>query len=360
MKKLLKKLAILAVTVTVVCLIVDLVYRSDGQLKYPLPIFSYAPPVEEPYQIVAVGNSHSQSGITFEGYAVPSLTLFGVAQRFDFDLALLKQHHRQIAPNAVILIPVTPLSFPHKPPIARDGLQGNYYGRLALFLIPYIDVSDYLQSRVFSLYRSGYQLRTQHAKNVRDEVALKEKDPALLSTPLPEGYVAPPPPARSEIFSAKRLEAELENPELILPGKYSDDVNFIFYKWYHTEEFSPDYFKYNRNTLQKIIDYSLEQGWRPVLITIPISAELEDGLLDDYMEVNLYENIRQIDMKSAEYIDFSDLDTLKEKNGLFDNADHLNSEGAKVFSYILLRTLIEKGYLPEAADGYYYDQPPVK
>jgi hypothetical protein len=39
---------------------------------------------------------------------------------------------------------------------------------------------------------------------------------------------------------------------------------------------------------------------------------------------------------------------------LFGNADHMSGSGAAVFSYILLKDLIEAGYLPESVDGYDY------
>lgn len=127
---------------------------------------------------------------------------------------------------------------------------------------------------------------------------------------------------------------------------------FMFNKWYYTDEFDPIYFEENRKDLEKLIRYIKKQGWQPVVITIPISAELQNGLLDDYMQKYLYENIEKTDLQGAEYIDFSQHPGLTKNTLWYSNSDHLNKDGATAFSYVLLETLIEKDYLSPESSAY--------
>ncbi len=160
MKYILARLLLLTVVVVATLLLVDTVYRDIYELEYPQlgPLWKH-PAIEEPYEIVKVGNSHAADGITFEFYNLRGLELAGVAQRFRFDRVLLQQYENQIADGAVILIDVSHISFSHRKADQSDGMQGNYYGRVSPFLIPDLKVSDYLQTTVAPFIRAGYSWR---------------------------------------------------------------------------------------------------------------------------------------------------------------------------------------------------------
>jgi hypothetical protein len=77
-------------------------------------------------------------------------------------------------------------------------------------------------------------------------------------------------------------------------------------------------------------------------------------MLPDFLEKYLYENIARTNLHGAPYMDFIGHTDITGNNFLFMDADHLNKTGAKIFSYVLLRSLIDRGYLPQSADGYDY------
>jgi hypothetical protein len=366
MKTLWLKILLLIGLVMALCLLFDAVYRSVYQQAYePWPPLWFNRPIDQPYQIVKVGNSHAQSGITFKKYNLKGLDLSGVAQRFVFDLALLKQYSRQIDKNAVVLIPVTPISFSHRKADRNDGLQGNYYGRLAPFLIPDLKWDDYLQAKIFPFVRSGYLWRQKYADAVRDRIAEEERwqepspSPQAAPTSLATQSAAVVATHTFDFFNVNFMARELAHPSPVDSYKYVDNMNFIFHKWYETEEFGTQYFAGNRQDLERLIAYCLQQHWRPVLITIPVSQVLMDGLLDDYLPKYLYDNLAQTNTRGVEYLDFSQKNGIAQDMFLFGNADHLNDNGAAVFSYYLLRELIQRGYLPSAVDGYDYTPLPT-
>lgn len=353
MKKILLQLLFLSMVVVGSLIQFDQIYRQvTGKPNASLgPIWKHAS-IEDPYEIVAVGNSHAQDAITFERFNLRGLQLSGVAQRFRFDRVLLQQYENQIADNAIILIDVSHISFSHRKADQSDGMQGNYYGRVSPFLIPDLKVSDYLQVTVFPFLRTGSSWRNEYAQKVKDRISEEERWKSPDDAPH-EAPQAPPFYETHEYFTyVDAIKHELRNPRPISNEKYIDNMNFIFNKWYETDEFSPDYFSYNRKELEKLISYCIEQNWRPVLLTIPVTSVLEDGLLDDYKQVYIYDNLEKSDLQGAPYFDFTTRADITENMSLFGNADHLNWRGGLIFSYVLLQELIEKGYLSEDSDGY--------
>ena len=155
-------------------------------------------------------------------------------------------------------------------------------------------------------------------------------------------------------FNVEFITAELESPSTGDNERLEESMHFMFGKWYNTDEFSLDYAEANRRLLESIIEYCLRQEWQPVLVTIPISQVLEDGLAEDYKQVYLYDQVAKTDLKGAKYYDFSSKPTPKSNSDFFSNSDHLNADGAALFSYLLLRQLINEKMLPESADGYTY------
>lgn len=365
MKELVLKLLLVFGLSTLVLLCFDYAYRQTYALDFKVPRNVLKnPPIDEKYQIVKLGNSHTQDGITFEKYKTKSLDLSGVAQRFETDLAVLRQYQNQIDEGAVILINVSPISFSHTNANTKKGFQAGYYGRVSPFYIPNLNWSDYIESEFLSFARSAYYWRQKYAKAVLDGKSADEKaafeknagitEPTSEPTPTPQTFVPiATGPVRDTSFDIDVILANFENPTKI-PGKFEESVNFMYKKWYETDEFSPEYFAINRKDLEELIAFCLKNNWRPVLITIPIAQELEDGLLDDYKQVYLYENLSQTNTQGVEYLDYSSDSNIKKNNLWFSNSDHLSKQGAAAFSYFLLQDLIKKGYLPAEVNGYEY------
>lgn len=360
---LLKKIMIVLIIVVLLSLGFDFIYRSVTHFEYNLPSNLFInKAIDEKYQIVKVGNSHAEDSLTFEKYNAKSLDLAGVAQRFSYDLVLLKQHQNEIEDNALIIIPITPISFSHKIADSSDGLQYNYFGAVSPFLIPDLKISDYVQQEFLPFLRSGHLFRKWHMDKIQERISeeerWKEPEPELPAASSPPPVISKGPILNIEpdeiLFNVEAIQNELKNPTYTKADGYIDNMNFIFNKWYHTEEFDPKYFDANRKDLEELIAYCKEKRWRPVLITIPITAILQDGLLDDYMEKYLYENIAQTDLQGVEYIDYSNLTKITTNNALFSNADHLNKKGGAIFSYILMNDLIRRGYLLPEIDNYDY------
>ncbi|HUQ85785.1 MAG TPA: hypothetical protein VM077_05670 [Candidatus Limnocylindrales bacterium] len=322
--------------------------------------------IKEKYEIVKLGNSHAEDGLTFEKYKAKSLSLASVAQSFEYDLAMLKMHSHQIKKNAVIVINVSPLSFSQKKAKKQDESNMNYYdGRLSPFLIPNFKASEYIQVQIIPFVRTGHIWREKISKDSKEkfmnsfaaewEKPLKNKPATSAATILPEAK-EPIIKIRTKdpTFNVQEIQAELNAPPDLSDERLVESMHFIYNKWYKSGDFDPKYFETNRQDLEKIVAYSLDHNWRPIFITIPISQVLINGLEKDYLKLYVYDNLGKIDLNGIPYLNFATNSQLTNNKYLFSNSDHLNQKGAAITSYLLLQQLIEKGYLPKEVDGYDY------
>ena len=370
MSKLVQKVFLICLFVISLSVGIDAMYRHVYHIRYQWPknIF-ILPENKDKYEIVKVGNSHAENGIDFERYNLKSLSLASAGQTLDYDLAYLKMYSRQIKEGAIIIITASPISFSQGKPSREDALQTQYYdGRISPFLIPNIKVEDYLQSQIFPFLRAGYSWRQNYNDEIKARISKEEKwtEPAPTATavsgkPTPvanaettDQYIPANYADKTYFFHVQAIEHELTYPSTAPDGMLVESMNAIFNKWYHTSGFGTQFFEANRKDLERLIAYRKEKKWRPVVITIPLSKVLLDGLLPDYMQVYIYDNISKTNLQGVEYFNFATDERLTKNKYLFGSADHLNPKGAVIFSYLLLQRLIDKGYVPKNADGYDY------
>lgn len=381
MLKLFGKICLIILLAFIPSLGIDYLYRHTYQLPYQFPKnLLPLPETAEKYSLVKVGNSHAQDGLLFDQYNVKTLELANVAQSFEYDLALLKMHSKQIAKDAIIIINVSPLSFSQDKPKKKDeAISMTYYrGGLSPFLIPRVKVSDYIQIQFFPFVRSGYLWREKYAKeketSARDSFAKLLEEQHATPTPTPKAILiqtkqSPPIPTPTLTKEQLRLrlhqstqfledvsdiQEELSAPSDLTDERMEASVQFMTNKW-HNPGFSTESFMTNREDLQKMIDYCLANGWRPVLITLPMSQVLIDRMGGKaYLDEYIYDNLKAINTYNLPYINFIEDKRLTENRTLFSNSDHLNDKGASIVSYLLLQKLIDMYYLPKTADDYLY------
>ncbi|MBI3380090.1 hypothetical protein HY029_05020 [Candidatus Gottesmanbacteria bacterium] len=336
---------------------IDAVYRHTYHLKYKLPQnILVKSSIPDKYQIVKLGNSHSEDGITFDYYRLRSLSLASVAQSFEYDLAMLKMYANQIDKGAVIIINVSPLSFSQKKPGKAESLQFQYYdGRLSPFVIPHLQFGDYLQNQIIPFVRTVYLWREANSK--------KEQENAMntfaANWPTPTPQVIPTVVQNNEIIKVINLpkkhitaEEEMAKAPFWPEDGLQKSVNAMVNKWTQTGDFGSQYINANRSDLEELIKYGLDKKWRVVVVSIPISQKLIDVLGRKYMQTNFYEPFKKTNFLSAEPIDLSSYKQLRENAYFFSNSDHLNQYGARIFSHLLLEKLIEKGYVAKDVDGF--------
>lgn len=338
-----------------------MIYRHIFNLPYQWPQ-NILPKgeIDDKYQLIQLGNSHSQDGIKLEQYNIKSLSLASVAQSYEYDLAMLKMYDRQIDQKAIIIIPVTPLSFSQKKPGRSDSFRYVYYdGRISPIYIPGLVLGDYIQSQIFPFVRSVYSWRQKHAEIVKQK-AMDEFSanwPKIAEEKI-EPQIAPKSITDNQNDNLPKkiihlsAEEELANARFSSQDRLKQSVTFMLDKWLHSSDFDRKYFQDNIEDLKKLIKYSQKRGFKPILVSIPISKILREALGEDFMNAYMYEPLEKSNISGVEYFDLSNIDKFISNGYLFNNSDHLNEKGAHIISHLLLEKLIEKGYLPPETDGF--------
>ncbi|HCS79411.1 TPA: hypothetical protein DIV55_06790 [Patescibacteria group bacterium] len=299
------------------------------------------------------------------------MALSSVAQSFDYDLASLKMYSRQIKEGALIIITISPISFSQEKADQENSLQYNYYNnRLSPFVIPNLKIEDYLQNQIVPFFRAGFLWREKYANEMAEKALtsfadqwVTQKSDTEESAPLtnsPQNVTTKKADTVSGAvtidytFNVRGIQIELTSLPTTSSSQLIESVNFMFNKWYFSGGFGNQYFAVNRKDLEKLIAYCLQKKWRPVLITIPVSQALLDGLEPNYMQTYVYDNLAKTNLRGAPLFDLSANVQLTQNTKLFSNSDHLNRTGSVIFSYLLLQRLIDEGYVSKNVDGYDY------
>jgi len=376
MIKLFGKIIIVFVLTAFFSLAFDFLYRQTYELKYQFPqaLIPFAE-TKSKYEIVKLGNSHTNEGLTFEKYKLKSLDLSVPNQSLEYDFARLKMYANQIEKNAVILVNVDDVSFSQTKPNNNTNFASLdlllYERNLSAFLIPHLKLSEYLQVQFAPFMRSGFLSRQEYSK----EVELNARRTfAIMWWKAPQPTPSPTPSIKLDVINGVSIErnglptydthsivAELSAPPELPDERLIESSQFVVNKWTNTGGFGKTAFASNRNDLQNIIDYCIAHKWRPVLVTLPTSQILTDSLGGKkYLQEYIYDNLKKINTHNIPYINLMTDTRIAKDKYLFRDADHLNNRGASVTSYLLLQKLIKIGYLPKTADGYSSNQNDIK
>lgn len=357
MFKIFAKVFVIFCGAAILSIIVNYFYLRANHLTYQWPrnIFP-KPPISRKYQIVKVGNSHADDGVTFDHFKMRSLSLSGAGQTWQYDLVKLKMYANQIDDNAIILIDISQLSFSQGKPRPTDSLTFKYYdGAISPFLIPNLQVGNYLESTVFPFVRATYLWRQDYAKQVEQQAlnSFATTNWAPIKKPIPEPLI-PTPVTQNPTNLTKNLSAqqEIAASPYQSDAKLQDSVIFIINKWHTPGDFGPEFFAANRTDLENLIEYCQAHHWRPVLMTIPISQRLTDGLGQDYLTTYVTTQIKKTNLHGSVYLDFSDQTALRSNGYFWSDSDHLSDPGRHVFSHLLMEQLLAKGFLTPAQNGF--------
>lgn len=104
-----------------------------------------------------------------------------------------------------------------------------------------------------------------------------------------------------------------------------------------------DIFKKTQEMLTGMIQYCLENGYKPVLVVTPVSRHLNDLFSDEFLEKVLYENIREANMQGVPFLDYLKDERFQDEK-YYLNADCLNHEGRRKFTKIVIEDIQKLKY----------------
>lgn len=236
-----------------------------------------------------------------------------MSQSLSYDSRLLKNYRDSISKDAVVFITISYFSFFGIDEVDTEDFESKnkrYYTILPADFIKNYKISTDIAETFCSLYVAKEKLMTVLLGKSQDNSAVQWE----------------------WITNEENIEAGVEAAysRHFVAGKLDDGGNLICNK----EEIT---------ALYEMIAICREIGATPILITTPFLSEYTDKAqecaaesLSEFYRI-IYQVIEDTDVK---YYDYSIDERFKDEYSLFMNCDHLNKEGARVFTDILIEEVL--------------------
>lgn len=272
--------------------------------------------IPQDIQILNLGNSHEEAGIIYlnntnkRGY---NLALS--SQPFEYDYYILDSYASCLADGAVVIIPISYFDW--------------YYNYEEIYMS---EISTY-NERYYSI------LDKEHIMNYELKKDILYNKLALLTAGKNMGYIFEDVSWTDQSVN----NVKVTNIDIVADYKYNSWLNEVMaIEGQEREECK----KKNIYYLKRMVDYCYNNGYKPVLVTLPMTGELL-SLFSEEFKTDFYQNCNKVleDYPDLVYLDYSSKENISENLNYFRDADHLNTDGANVFSRQLFKDLENMGIL---------------
>jgi len=268
------------------------------------------------------GSSHGLYGFNYEDVERNGYSCFNFAlesQYISYDYRLIQQYGNHIGEDTIVFIPVSYFSF--------FGIDEEYY-----------EDFDSKNKRYYPILSSelikNYEIKTNIYVNYLPALGA---DTSYLIKVLTGKSASSDENDYNWMREASDIDV-LENAKAayerhLVYNKLDDSENRIL----NNKEI---------DALYELIDYCKGKGAVPILVTTPYLTEYTDEVKNsspDFYDVfySIIDDVRE--STGVEYFDYSFDERFSHSYKLFMNADHLNKEGARQFTNILMEEATVKG-----------------
>ncbi len=315
MRKFLSKILIYILIVGAISLFVNYLYIiSNPPLPEHIRKFKEIP---SSIELCNFGSSHGMYGFNYEDIKDVNTFNFALsAQTYSYDVRLLEYYGDHIAEGAVVLIPVSYMSlYGGDEVLDAEFLTKNtrYYRILPKRLIKEYDVKTDIILNQLPALTAGYDLIKVLLGKQED---VKDTDEVLWGT----------------ITTADAAKGEARS--IVERHLYTNKLDAEGNRIINQEEI---------DALKLLISKCRERGFTPILITTPFLREYIDEVSNrdpDFLD-GFYDDVYQIVSDTGvAYYDYSLDSRFIDNYSLFMNSDHLNKDGARIFTDILMDEVI--------------------
>lgn len=263
--------------------------------------------------LVNVGTSGAYYAFDYSGTKNPAMNMAGYTQPFEYDLKILKKYKEKINKGAVVLITLEyPIFlFPEIPEGRKEVLnqfnkilrpETNTIGELINYFLfkafPFLIHKNYVS--VFNL------INLENENGKKNRFTRRERHNIIDQK------------IRAWWYAASIEEANLK--KLTLSSRV--EKNMIE----------------SRCNLQQLVDFCLSEDWKPVLVMLPYSTDMNKRLSEDLLNKICYNNLQPFVERGILFLDYSH-DLRLSSGDLYMDMEYLNIFGRKLFTNIVIEDL---------------------
>jgi hypothetical protein len=270
------------------------------------------------FDIVNLGSNQPLFAFDYTGAKLKGMNWAISPNSFEYDFAILKQYHRHLKENAFVIIPVCPFEFfamfGHK-----DKFENyKYYGFLKPDAIHNYSAWVKLTYQRYPVLSAGKTLA---------KIFLKNRDPAGQHTKL-ELEINPMGDVEIERDAAEMIHRWLAAFSL----NRIDDIRLSDVNKNHIEE--------NIETLDAMLDFCFDYGYKPVIMLLPVTDELYRLLPPSFINGYVTNPIARANTRNAPVLNYLH-DERFTWHDLYINSWWFNAKGRKFFTGAIIQELYD-------------------
>lgn len=338
---------VLAVCLTLCCLFyLDIMYeQKSGDPIAEVNKFNFVP---NGIQIANMGSSHGEAAFNWDplihGRNFKCFNFALTSQPYKYDYALLNMHKNDLAEGGIIFIPVSYFSF-NTEAITPEDIEAisvryyrilspqynpdySLYKDLVAIRFPILSAGD----KIFELFKPPitFPSLSENRQNIVYAAEVNTNDISDSEMGLPAENIPDlesPPASPEDIYGVEKIQ-EFESKG--------------YARYQRHFENKTDYFQYDKKQeLIDIIQLCKSKKVTPILITTPFTVYYNQYVSDQFL-YDFYNTINDIAIaQGVSYYDYSHDERFETNLQYFGDADHLNPEGAKYFTNLIMEEIPE-------------------
>jgi hypothetical protein len=289
--------------------VAEFLFRHSEKYRQSLgDLRKFQEKIPDNLEIVNIGSGPGVYAIGYQDCPWRGFNFSTAPQNYKYGFRILKNYEGKIAPNAIIIIIMCPLSFGKNLEYDRKDYSDQYYP-----FLPPKDIDHFSTFRAFMLRH----VLTWKILRKGKRFLLKIGGKAQVSEEKVSDGAAP-----NKVVSCWKKEFDLYDLKDERQGEK------------HREAFQEKI-----KILREGIDYCEEKTWRPVLVIPPIPPQTREYISQEFLKCFVYDNLQQVlkghqEVKLLDY--YGDERFPKE---MFENEIFANQTGKDLFSKILFQDI---------------------
>lgn len=302
MKRFIIKIMLISLAVLVMFTLLNQVFINSDYFRTEYADWTRFNEVPDKIEIANTGTSHGAAGFDYSDTGGINGFNFALAgQTFDYDLQMLRQHIGNFDENAVLMIPVSYISFSDIGEERVRKQNTRYYRILEPKYILDFSISDYFLYKLFPVL------------TVDTEIIYIFRKPSVPASQRSEGRTFAD-------YTPDEVRTAIENNKSQFFNIYSYDPDSL-------------------GNLCSLVEFALEKGLAPVLVTLPVT-DAYAAACPAYIKEIFHDNIALVTQKyGIGHMDYGLSEEFSYDFSLFADSNHLNSTGARLFTGKILQQL---------------------
>ncbi len=266
--------------------------------------FSSASEIGNNIEIVNIGSNHPKFGLNYDGLDIKGENWAVGPQTFEYDFTILRKYSSHLSPGAVVVVPVCLLSFFLFRQINR-GLHVKYYSFLEPSEIVGYSKFEYFSRYVFPLLFHPKCLKSLIKDSAKDSRLLLSENMCKSETDIEKDA--------QKWIDGWNKEFGVEIPHPVLNSRHKDNIEKSI------------------GELRKILDYCLNNGFKPVVLVLPVTHYLSCKFTNEFIDNYVLNNISKANESNVPVLNYLKDERFTDTT-LYINSFFFNTKGRKEFT----------------------------